>query len=423
MFKVNTKISFVLIIFLMVFVIPCISAAETVQYSQSGENMSSDRFVASDFTITSERPEIYPGDTLEMSYVITSEGFYDGMISLPKGLYFTALDPDGNLVEAGKAFTGQFISPGDSIIMKARLTVDKPGTWKIWPSYNIQNNNGIVKYNPDEWAAADIYVEEEDIPLADLTIVEAGTAGTAETSDGMKFYYIVKNTGPLDANATMSSILLNNEDTGIGNPVGNLPAGESQKVFFTLSNVSKGDKITIVLDAAGTEDELDEENNDWSFAVNLKNDVSKTSYSEDSSDVVPEEPDQSSNETSSVVYYPATTAVCCDVTAQFIILGIIAVLMSVFSFALGYYYCQSKKCENELGWMYAKLKRLEAGETIDHSYIKAEEVLPDEDIAEAEVVLKGKSGKEDSGDKEKPSEEKNEESADAGSDDKEEKKE
>ncbi len=423
MFKVNKKISFVLIIFLMVFVLPCISAAETVQYSQSGENMSSDRFVASDFTITSERPEIYPGDTLEMSYVITSEGFYDSMISLPKGLYFTALDPDGNLVEAGKAFTGQFISPGDSIIMKARLTVDKPGTWKIWPSYTIQNNNGIVKYNPDEWAAADIYVEEEEIPLADLTIIEAGTAGSSENGDDLRFYYIVKNTGPFDANTTVSGILLNDEDLGIENPVGILPAGESQKVFFTLSNVSKGDKITIFLDAAGTEDELDEDNNDWSFAVNLKNDVSKTSDAVDSSDLVSEEPEQSSNETSSVVYYPATTAVCCDVTAQFIILGIIAVLMSVFSFALGYYYCQSKKCENELGWMYAKIKRLEAGETIDHSYIKAEEVLPDEDIAEAEMVLKGKSGKEDSGDKEKPAEKKTEESADAESGDKKEKKE
>ena len=143
----------------------------------------------------------------------------------------------------------------------------------------------------------------------------------------------------------------------------------------------------------------------------------------DSLDVISEEPEHSSNETSSVVYYPATTAVCCDVTAQFIILGIIAVLMSVFSFALGYYYCQSKKCENELGWMYAKIKRLEAGETIDHSYIKAEEVLPDEDIAEAEVVLKGKSGKEDSGDKEKPEEEKTEESVGVGTGDKEDKRE
>lgn len=398
MFKLNKKISFVLIVFLLIFVVPCISAAETVQYSQSGENMSSDRIIVSDFTVTSERPDIYPGDTLELSYVLTSDGYYDMLISLPDGIYFTAKNPDGEEIKIARAaYTGQFISPGDSIVMQSRVTVDEPGTWKIWPSYTIQNKNGIVQYNPEEWNAAEIYVDEEVVPLADLTIVEAGTAGADETDGGMRFYYVVENTGPLGADTTVSRILVNDLDTGFESPVGILPSGESQKVFFTLANISKGDKITVVLDAAETEAELDEENNDWSFAVNLKNDVSKTSAAAASATEA-EEPKQDKQDTmnpETVVYCPDTTAVCCDVTVQFIVLGVISVLMSIFSFALGYYYCQSKKCENEIGWMYAKLKRLESGEKIDHSYVKAEEVPPNEEIPEAEEVLKGNSGKDE----------------------------
>lgn len=393
MFAQNKKYSLVLTVFLLLMVLPCISAAGVVQYSQDGQNLSPDRLLLSDYTVTSERPELYPGDTLELSYVLTSEGFYDMLISLPKGLYFTALDPDGQEVTVGGAFTGQFISPGDSIIMKARLTVDKPGTWKIWPSYNVQSRNGIVRYNPEEWNAAEIYIDEEYVPLPDLTIIEAGMAGSGENGNEKRFYYVVENNGPLGANATISRIIVNDAEAGIENPVGMLPSGESQKVFFTLSDVSKGDKITIVLDSAGSTAELDEDNNDWSFAVNLKNDISASSETY-SKAAVEEGSEESGGESENVVYYPATTTVSCDVTVQFIVLGIISVLMSVFSFALGYYYCQSKKCENELGWMYAKLKRLESGEDIDHSYIMAEEVPPEENIPEAEEILKGNSGEE-----------------------------
>jgi len=395
MFKLNKKYLLVLIVFLLIFIVPCISAAETVQYSQYGGNMSPDRIIVSDFAITSERSEIYPGDTLELFYVLTSDGYYDMLISLPDGIYFTAQNPAGEEIKIARAaYTGQLFSPGDSIAMQSRLTVDEPGTWKIWPSYTIQNRNGIVQYNPEGWCAAEIYVDAKFIPLADLSIVEAGTAGTGVNDDEMRFYYVVENTGPLGADTTVSRIMVNDLDTGFESPVGILPSGESQKIFFTLTNISKGDKITVVLDADETEAELDEENNDWSFAVNLKNDVSKTTAT-DASATETEEPKKDTENSESVVYYPATTAVCCDVTVQFIILGVISVLMSVFSFALGYYYCQSKKCENELGWMYAKLMRLEAGEKIDHSYVKAEEVPLNDDIPEAEEVLKGNSGKDE----------------------------
>lgn len=389
----NKKLSLILTVVLLFMAIPCISTAGVVQYSQEGQNMSSDRILLSDFTITSERSEIYPGDTLELSYVITSKGFNDMLISLPKGLYFTALNPDGEKVTVGGAFTGQFISPDDPTLMKARITVDKPGTWKIWPSYNIQNRNGIVQYNPKEWNAAEIYIDEKYVPLPDLTIIEAGTAGSGENGNEKRFYYIVENNGPLGTNATISRIFINDNEIGIENPVGMLPSGESQKVFFTLSEVSKGDKIRIVLDAANSEAELDEDNNDWSFAVNLKNDISKTSSSDSTSDRK-EISEKSSGKSDDVVYYPATNPVSCDVTTQFIVLGILSVLMSVFSFALGYYYSQSKRCENELGWMYAKLKRIDSGENTDHSQTKAEEVPLSEDIPEAEKVLKSNSGEE-----------------------------
>ena len=75
--------------------------------------------------------------------------------------------------------------------------------------------------------------------------------------------------------------------------------------------------------------------------------------------------------------------------------------------------------ENVLGARRSRGWRL--GETIDHSYIKAEEVLPDEDIAEAEVVLKGKCRK--GRFRRKPEEEKTEESVGVGTGDKEDKRE
>lgn len=398
MIVLNKKYLSTFIIFLLILIIPCISAAETVQYTQPGQNMSPNRVLLSDFTITSERPEICTGDTLELSCVLTSEAFYPMLISLPDGLYFTALDPDGEEVKVGGAYIGEILSPDESVRVKSRIRVDKTGLWKIWPSYNIQNSNGIVQYNPKEWQAAEIFIDKKYVPHPDLVIVEAGTAG--ENGGEKRFYYIVENTGPLGANATISGIFVNDEDTEIKNPVGMLPSGESQKVFFTLQDVSKGDKITIVLDAAGAEGELDEENNDWSFVVNMKNDVSKTSSTEPESESGGREKEES--ESGSVVYYPATTAVCCDVTIQFIVLGALSVLMSVFSFALGYYYCHSKECENELGWMYSKLKRMDEERYVQRPVRRygdksEREVCLKDEIPEAGELLKGNSDKGEQG--------------------------
>ncbi|MBN1431429.1 MAG: hypothetical protein JW931_01490 [Methanomicrobiaceae archaeon] len=311
------------------------------------------------------------------------------LISLPDGLHFEAVAPGGDEVKAGGSYIGEFLNPGDSLIMKARMKVDKPGLWKIWPAYNAQNNKGIVQYNPEEWGAAEIFIDEKYIPMPDLTIIEAGVAGTGENGLEKKFYYVVENTGPLGASASVSKILINNEEPGVENPVGMIPSGESQKAFFTLGNISKGDKITIILDGPNAIGELEEDNNEWSFAVNLQNDVAKTSGTGSGAEIS-EGPGKEVVESGNVVYCPATTAVCCDVTVQFIVLGVLSVLMSVFSFALGYYYCQTKKCENEIGWMYSKLKRMDIEKITDKS-IPAEEVPISEEISEVEEVLKGKS--------------------------------
>ena len=376
--------------------------------------MSSNRLILSDFSITSERDELYPGDTLELYYVISSDAFYPMLVSLPDGLHFEATDPDGNAVKAGGSYIGEFLNPGDSLAIKARMKVDKPGLWKIWPAYNVQNNKGVVQYNPEEWRAADIFIDDKYIPMPDLTIIEAGVAGTGENGLEKKFYYVVENTGPLGANASVSKILVNNEEPGIGNQVGMIPSGESQKAFFTLGNISKGDKITIILDGMNAIGELEEDNNEWSFAVNIQNDVAKTSGTGSGSDLS-EDSGQEKAESGNVVYYPATTAVCCDVTIQFIVLGVLSSLMSVFSFALGYYYCQTKKCENEIGWMYAKLKRMDGVENIENKSISAEEVSLNEEIPGAEEVLKGKSGREEPGEEEGPVEKEEDPAAEADS--------
>ncbi len=397
MSKSNKKYLFALIIFLFFIVIPCISAAETIQYLQSGQNMSQNRLVLSDFKITSERAEICAGDTLELSYILTSEALYPMLISMPDGLYFSAIDPDGEDLKVGGAYMGEFLSSGESIVVRTRMVVDKTGKWTIWPSYNIQNNNGIVQYNPKQWQAAEIFIDEKYVPLPDLVIVEAGIAGSGQNGDEKRFYYIVENTGPVAAKATASGIFINEIDTGLENPVGMLPPGESQKAFFTLDEISRGDKVTIVLDAENLEEELDEENNDWSFVFNIKNDVSKA-YVTDLSLEEKETYDQPS----SIIYYPSAPAVCCDYTLQFIILGLLSVVTSAFSFALGYYYCHSKECENELGWMYAKLKRMDEEKNgirhVRNYGSKTErEVRLKEDIPGAKELLKGNSVKKESG--------------------------
>lgn len=390
----NKKYFLFCAVFLFFLLVPGICAAETVQYMQSGQNMSSNRLIISDFTVTSERPDIYPGDTLEMSGILTSEAFYPMLISLPDGLYYSGIDPDGDAVKAGGSYIGQFISPGESLAIKARLKVDEAGVWKIWPAYNAQNSNGIVQYNPEEWVAAEIYVEEQYVPKPDLKISDAGIAGTGDNGLERKFYYVVENTGPVDAEESISRISVNGGVFVLENPVGIIPAGESQKVFFTLESVSKGDTVTIILDDSAGIEELDEENNDWSFAVNLQNDNLVAS------NTVPVNEDKSvpvlnESRPENIVCYSGTTGVCCDVTGQFIVLGFLAVLMSIFSFALGYYYCLTKKCENEIGWMYAKLKRMEEGNNPgrDYGYISSEEVPLEEEIPEADELLKGKSGR------------------------------
>jgi len=62
---------------------------------------------------------------------------------------------DQNNRDFGHAYKGKVLMPSSSIVVQARVTVDKVGTWRFWPAFNTSG-----KWGPFRWHEIVVQVEQ-----------------------------------------------------------------------------------------------------------------------------------------------------------------------------------------------------------------------------------------------------------------------
>ncbi|WOF16215.1 hypothetical protein F1737_05580 [Methanoplanus sp. FWC-SCC4] len=363
-------------------------SASVIYFAQENPVSSEEGLILENFMVTGEGTEIYEDDPLTATYMLgyDSESEYSLIIDQPGGLYFDLIDPEGNKVKSTAHYVGSTINPGDYIGVTETLSFDKPGVWKIIPSYTVVNKHKISKFkNPDVWEAAEINVlssapPRPDLLVDDLKIYYDGDMGTIE-----KISYTIKNNGDVDSGVVISSIsvddvvIVNNSKSGF------LPAKESLTIFEPLNVPYSGENslIEVFVDSKNMIDEFDEKNNFYNRSFEnpaLKEIIQSTPVPEMTvslNNIEYEErasPDilVSDQSGKSPVNFSDVGIICA-------VMGLLSVILTVVSFAFGYYYGLNKNREREVRWMRSKIESLRSKKDVD---VCDSSVENDDNIAE-----------------------------------------
>lgn len=122
-----------------------------------GPDLSQDFLRLSGFSV-SGNPSLKVGDTITVKFNLQNYGQTDLRLGT-KGFFAAARDP--NNLDTSFGFTRQSttVKTGETIAVEASRVLDKAGTWKIWPSYQILAGN-LYKLGPDDWHACVLNVGE-----------------------------------------------------------------------------------------------------------------------------------------------------------------------------------------------------------------------------------------------------------------------
>jgi hypothetical protein len=80
----------------------------------------------------------------------------------PRELAYTfvgARDPADEWSDFGEGNQSRVLQPGETLSVRTSLIPDEAGTWKLWPCYAVQHNDG-ERLCPDEWRAFPIEVNQ-----------------------------------------------------------------------------------------------------------------------------------------------------------------------------------------------------------------------------------------------------------------------
>ena len=147
-------------IVLVVFLFSAVSYVEAATLcSYQGPDVSSDLLRLSDFTV-SGLSDLKVGDTITVKFTLENYGQYDLNLG-PKGIFSAARDP-GNLdTSFGFERTNSVLKVGEKVSLEASKVLDKAGSWQIWPSYQIIDQNQEYKLGPDYWHVCSLQVAEK----------------------------------------------------------------------------------------------------------------------------------------------------------------------------------------------------------------------------------------------------------------------
>ena len=355
----------VLILLILAFVgISGVSAA-TVNYYTLNEPVTTPQgLTLESFRVSGENQEISVGDTVNvmqmMSYL--SGPYYQLIIDQPGGLTFDIVNPEGRAYRLSSNYIGKTITQGDYVSAKDSFVPDIAGVWKIKPSFAVTTGAARGKFFPPEnWPVAEIKVAAVEDPKPDLVI--EGVTADFDYKNGMitKITYVVKNVGDVDAGESVSKIMIDGAEVA-DSSVGFLPAGKSLTVFVPVNVKYNGPSslIEVTPNADKAVDEANHGNNYFDAIIDNPVDSSVTTITAG--------PTSESLSQSAVPGGAGTEVVSADTCLAYTqncnsiftcsVIGLLSVLLSAVTFALGYFYGVSKNCKKEMAWMRSKIAYL-----------------------------------------------------------------
>ena len=114
-----------------------------------GPDKSADNIVLSDWLVMGPS-NLKVGDTISVSFKLKNAGQSDLKLG-SKGVFVAARNPDNSDVSFGFTRTNTTFKIGETITVSASTTLDKAGTWKIWPSYHLTFVGAPERFGPNEW--------------------------------------------------------------------------------------------------------------------------------------------------------------------------------------------------------------------------------------------------------------------------------
>jgi hypothetical protein len=109
------------------------SSADTL-CSYKGPDTSEDYLRLIDF-YTSGNSQLYWGDKVTAEFKLTYVGKTSVTFDEKYGVFIRAIDPDGKTRYFGNSYQGKTIKEGEYVSLKIEITLDKAGSWTIYPSY------------------------------------------------------------------------------------------------------------------------------------------------------------------------------------------------------------------------------------------------------------------------------------------------
>lgn len=394
MFLPEKKILYFSIIFLTIFTSVFSAAAEsTVYFSQEDTLVSDHRITLKDFTISGTSDKLEPGESILLScnFEYDAEMPNPLTVTLPSGLYFTATAPDGEEIAVGGSYINEVIEPGSEFRVRAPFIPEKSGLWKFSPAYYVRDKRGVGLTSPDEWQIAEVMVNAPS-SLPDMSVVGAEVSYNEKFPSFVTLYYTVENRGGAVIPSAMLMLEADGQIVTDGIEI-SLNPGESVQSSYNIpvEMAGEGSRIKITGDCTGILEESNEDNNvlilDYSGSASAgsyggtspvlapASVTSPGTQSGGNSSGISDTADNSGTSDTSAVNNPTApvnenSGIIPDYSScniQFIVLGILAVIMSAVSFILGYLFSECGKGRREIEWLTAKVDRLKS-ENCDLEY-------------------------------------------------------
>lgn len=123
--------------------------------SYTGPETSDDMLRLSDFTVTGSS-SLEEGDSITVEFTLQSYG-QDTIYFGDRGIFAAATDPDDDDASFGEEYGGSGLRPGAYATVSFTTTLDKAGSWTVWPSYQILAGR-TYRLGPSEWHACALRV-------------------------------------------------------------------------------------------------------------------------------------------------------------------------------------------------------------------------------------------------------------------------
>jgi hypothetical protein len=174
---------FVLVLILIIISSP---ASADVLCTYKGSENSQDLLQLADFTVQGSSA-LQAGDSIVVSFKLKNIGQSDLKLGT-RGFFAAARDPDNVDTSFGFSYAYSTIKPGETLSVNVSRTLDKAGSWLVWPSYQLSFSN-MERLGPEKWHACSLIVS--------AAVKDSDQDGIVDDEDNCPYSYNLKQ-GDID---------------------------------------------------------------------------------------------------------------------------------------------------------------------------------------------------------------------------------